>query len=767
MAGLSLEQKASLLSGGDFWHTKEIDPADTTGGVGVESIMLTDGPNGIRKQPSGGDALGLGKSLPSTCFPPAVGIGASWDVDLIERVGSALGHEAIAENVRVVLGPGINIKRSLLCGRNFEYYSEDPVIAGRAGAAMVRGLQSTGVGSCAKHFAANNQETDRLRVSADVDERPLREIYLRAFEHIVTTASPTALMCSYNRINGVYSSENHWLLTEVLRDEWGFRGLVMSDWGAVNVRVKGVAAGLDLEMPGTDGRTNDQIVAAVNNGTLDEKYVDASARRVVELVAATAGSRDNAPATSTSSDPDEVVKGFDVRAHHALAREAASRSIVLLKNTPAGRQLGTGPGHRGADQNILPLSTHLSVAVVGRFARDPRYQGAGSSQVNPTRVDNAFDAMTVVAGNKVTFLEDADAAQAGDHDVAVVFLGLPPELESEGYDRDGWEIPDDQLDLLDRVHEANDAVVVVLSHGGVVDLGRVEPLATAILDGSLLGQAGGTATSDVLYGGTNPSGRLTETIPLRIEDSPAFLNFPGDPGHTRYGEGIYVGYRWYDARDLAVRYPFGHGLSYTTFGYGSPSASEGKDSKGKDAIRVEVEVTNTGDLRGREVVQVYASIAKSEVARPVRWLVGFTVVDIEAGGSTTATVEIPTTELAYWDRRTDSWVLEGGDYTFAAASSSRDLRGEVTVHIDGDDTAVPITKESTVAELLARPKGRDALMSAFSDKGSDNGSNPVASLMQNESEFKMVESVPLGRVASMAQLSDDALNTMISTANES
>lgn len=253
MAGLSLEQKASLLSGGDFWHTKEIDPADTTGGVGVESIMLTDGPNGIRKQPSGGDALGLGKSLPSTCFPPAVGIGASWDVDLIERVGSALGHEAIAENVRVVLDPGINIKRSLLCGRNFEYYSEDPVIAGRAGAAMVRGLQSTGVGSCAKHFAANNQETDRLRVSADVDERPLREIYLRAFEHIVTTASPTALMCSYNRINGVYSSENHWLLTEVLRDEWGFRGLVMSDWGAVNVRVKGVAAGLDLECPAPTG----------------------------------------------------------------------------------------------------------------------------------------------------------------------------------------------------------------------------------------------------------------------------------------------------------------------------------------------------------------------------------------------------------------------------------------------------------------------------------------------------------------------------------
>ena len=721
-ARLSIEERAALLSGADFWHTAGLE------GHGVPSIMLTDGPHGLRKQRGSGDHLGLGDSVPATCFPPAVAMGSSWDVDLVWRVGEAIGTEAAVENVAVVLGPGVNIKRSPLCGRNFEYFSEDPVIAGALGAAMVGGIQSRGVGASLKHFAANNQETDRMRVSADVDPRPLREIYLRAFQRVVEDARPWTVMCSYNRVNGVYASEDRWLLTTVLREEWGFDGVVVSDWGAVDDRVRALAAGLDLEMPGSRGTTNAQLVAAVADGSLDEGVVDVAAGRVLALVERTrAGVENPTP--------------LDVDAHHALAREAAGRSIVLLKN----------------DGGLLPLATDASIAVVGAFAAAPRYQGAGSSMITPTRLDHALDEIRSLATGSVTYaagfstavevsesesarLCDEAVAAASGADVAVVFLGLPARLESEGYDRDDVDLPAQQLAVLRAVVDANPNVVVVLSNGGVVAL----PFATgvpAILEGWLLGQAGGGATADVLFGVVNPSARLTETIPLRFADSPAYLDFPGEFSHVRYGEGLFVGYRWYDARDLDVAYPFGHGLSYTTFQYGAASASTAADGD----VDVRVTVTNTGSTAGREVVQLYTSLPTALVQRPPRELKAFTSVVLEAGETREVTLRVRRRDLAYWDVRVDSWIVEGGTYTLDVAASSRDLRSTVRVEIAGDPVALPLSRSSSIGEVLADPVAGPILRAAMAEMM--GGAPDAAGLVPEGVDLqKMLDSFPIGRV---------------------
>ena len=684
---LTLEQKASLTSGADFWTTSEVP--------GVPSIMLTDGPHGVRKQSADTDHLGIAESVPATCFPPAVALGSTFDVDLVERVGVALGEEARAENVAVLLGPGINIKRSPLCGRNFEYLSEDPLVSGLLGSALVRGLQSQGVGASLKHFAANNQETDRMRVSADIDERPLREIYLRGFQRVVEQEQPWTVMCSYNKINGVYASQDEWLLTTVLREEWGFDGLVVSDWGAVVDRVAALAAGLDLQMPSTNGTSDAAVVAAVRAGTLEEEVVDTAAGRVVDLV--------------RKSVEGARPEPYDAAAHHALAREVAGASIVLLRN----------------EDDILPLAPQTSVAVIGELARTPRYQGAGSSLINPTRIDDALTEICTITGRDIDFApgygtdgtatpdQGAHAVDlASSADVVLLFLGVPAEQESEGFDREDIELPSAQLELLDAVLEANPRTVVILSNGGVVRLSAFADRVPAILEGWLLGQAGGGAVADVLYGLTNPSGRLAETIPVRLEDSPAFLDFGGEHGHARYGEGIFVGYRWYDARDLAVSYPFGHGLSYTTFAYSEPSASQSDDG----AVTIAVTVTNTGTREGAEVVQVYSALAGSSVKRAPRSLVGFTKVLLAPGESREVEVRISRADLAYWDTRVGTWIVEGGDYTFVVGASSRDLRARVDLAIDGDAVLIPLTHESTIAELLdhpvAGPMIKPALMGA-------------------------------------------------------
>jgi beta-glucosidase len=729
---LTLEEKAGLTSGKDFWHTKSAGD--------VPSVMVTDGPHGLRKQAGSGDHLGLADSVPATCFPPAVGLGASFDPELAHRVGAALGRETAIENVAVLLGPGVNIKRSPLCGRNFEYFSEDPVVSGVIGAAWVNGVQSQGVGTSLKHFAANNQETDRLRVSSDVDARTLREIYLRGFERVVKDAQPWTVMCAYNRINGVYASEDPWLLTRVLRDEWGFDGLVVSDWGAVNDRVAGLIAGLDLEMPSSGGRTDAEIVAAVRAGTLDEAVVDRAAARVARL--------------ALSATPAEGT--LDVDAHHALAREAAGRSIVLLKN----------------DDDILPLAADTRVAVIGAFATEPRYQGAGSSLINPTRLDRALDEIRAVASADVAHAAGFPLApDAGDEeierlraeavdtaaasDVALVFLGLPARLESEGFDRETIELPAVQLELLDAVLAANPRVVVVLSHGGVVALPFADRV-PAILDASLLGQAGGGATADVLYGVVNPSAKLTETVPVRIQDTPSYGSFPGEFGHVRYSEGLFVGYRWYDARDMAVTFPFGHGLSYTTFEYGAASARVTDEGD----LEVRVTVRNAGDRDGREVVQVYTGLEDSAVSRPVRELKAFANVALAAGESREVTLRVRRSDLAYWDVRVDGWVVESGTYRVDVAASSRDIRATVEVAVDGDVVVLPISRNSSLGEVFADPIAAEALQAVMEKSGN---AGLIAS--QDEELRQMMASFPVGRMGSFG-VGEDELEEFLTRANQ-
>ena len=739
---LTLEEKASLTSGLDFWHTKPIDRA------GIPSIMVADGPHGLRKQAAGGDHLGIGQSVPATCFPPAVGLGSSWDVELVERVGRALGVEASIENVGVLLGPGINIKRSPLCGRNFEYYSEDPIVSGVLGAALVRGIQSQGVGASLKHFAANNQEDDRMRVSADVDPRPLREIYLRGFQRVVEDAQPWTVMCSYNRINGVYASEDPWLLTEVLRGEWGFEGLIVSDWGAVNDRVQAIIAGLDLEMPSSHGRTDAQLVAAVRAGDLASEQLDAAAGRVAELV------RKVQAGAGRADGP------LDVDAHHALAREAAERSIVLLKN-----------------DGVLPLAKDARIAVIGAFAEKPRYQGAGSSMINPTRLDSALDGIRALATGEVAYApgfglaadvpadetarlreEAVDAAAAAD--VAVLFLGLPARLESEGYDRDDIDLPAEQIALLDAVLEVNPNVVVVLSNGSVVALPFADRV-PAIVEAWLLGQAGGGATADVLFGEVNPSGKLTETIPVQLADSPAYLDFPGEFGHVRYGEGLFVGYRWYDARELEVAYPFGHGLSYTTFAYGQAAATVTADGD----IEVRVQVTNTGDRSGREVVQVYTAVPGSRVGRPVRELKAFASVELAAGESQEVALTVRRKDLAYWDVRVDRWVVEGGACRIDVAASSRDIRSSVTVQLAGDPVTVPLTRESSLAEVMAHPVVGPIVHSAL-EQMMGGMERLDAILPEGVPVEKMMASLPIGRATMMApDVTPEMIDGLLAMAN--
>ncbi|MEV0891908.1 glycoside hydrolase family 3 C-terminal domain-containing protein [Promicromonospora sp. NPDC050262] len=684
---LTVEQKARLLSGASFWSAAEAP--------GVPPVYVADGPHGVRRlAPDVGDIEG---ALPATCFPPAVALGSTFDVALVARVGAAVAAEARERDVDVVLGPGINIKRSPLCGRNFEYVSEDPLLAGEIGAALVTGIQDHGVAACVKHFAANNQETERMRVSADIDERTLREIYLRGFQRVVTRARPATLMSSYNRVNGTHTGEDRRLTTDVLRGEWGFEGLVMSDWGAVHDRLAGIRAGLDLEMPAAGEARVAEIVAAVRSGALDPADVDRSAGRVVALALAARAARP-AAGTALAERGDDPETWHD-DAHHALAREAAGRAIVLLKN----------------DGGLLPLAPRTRLAVIGELARTPRFQGAGSSQIVPTRVDDALaairDSATDVvfapgyglgAGSADEALADEAVAAARDAGVVLFFAGLPQSAEAEGRDREHIELPAAQLEVLDRVLAVNPRVVVVLSNGSVVRLSGFADRVPAIVEGWLLGQAGGGATADVLFGRVNPSGRLAETVPLRIEDTPAWTRFPGTGLHVTYGEGIFVGYRWYDARDMAVQYPFGHGLSYTTFAYADLTVAAGP-AGGVVGLTARLTVTNTGGVAGREVVQCYVSLPGSAVPRATRALAAFAVVDLAPGESREVDLVVDRSDLAFWDVRADRWHVEGGAYRVEVGASSRDLRVAAEVEVPGDAVTHLLTPGSSVGEAMTHP----------------------------------------------------------------
>lgn len=684
LAELTLEEKSSLTSGSSFWYTAPVDR------LGIPKIMVSDGPHGLRAQPEGGDHVGLGGSVPATCFPTASAVASTWNPSLLHRVGEALAQEARACNLSVILGPGINMKRSPLCGRNFEYLSEDPFLAGELAAGMVGGVQSRGVGTSVKHYAANNQETDRLRVDVQVDERTMREIYLPAFERVVRTEQPWTVMCSYNKVNGQSASENPWLLTTVLREEFGFQGVVVSDWGAVYHRVPALLAGLDLEMPPALGRSPQQIVAAVEAGELPAEVLDARVRAVLELVAK----------AMPLLDLDE---SFDTDAHHALAREAAAESVVLLTN-----------------DGLLPLPVGASIAVVGEFARTPRFQGAGSSQVNPTRVDVLLDEMRTVygevpfaAGYSIGEIEQdgallAEAEQlASSVGIVVMVLGLPGADESEGFDRTHMNLPANQIAVLKAVAAVNPNVVVVLVNGSTVVLGDVTPHAKALVEAWLGGQAAGGGIADVLTGKVNPSGRLAETIPNRLEDTSSYLNFPGDSQTVHYGEGLFIGYRGYDKALQDVAFPFGFGLSYTSFARSDLEiTTQGRVADGNLAATVKVTVTNTGAVDGAEVVQVYVQDIESTVSRPTRELKGFAKVELCAGDSKQVSIDLDQRAFAFWSIRHRRWVVEAGDFVVGVGPNSRDLPLAQTISVAAPRLAGPLSRDSTLHEWMADPIGR-------------------------------------------------------------
>ncbi|MEU6426843.1 glycoside hydrolase family 3 C-terminal domain-containing protein [Microbispora sp. NPDC046973] len=712
---LTLEQKASLLSGRDFWTTKPLEEA------GIPSITLCDGPHGVRREAGGSDHLGINESIPATCFPPAAAVGSSWDPEVAARIGAAVGREGRALGVAVVLGPGVNIKRSPLCGRNFEYYSEDPLLSGVLAAAHVAALQAEGPGASVKHFAANNQETERMRVSADVDERTLREIYFPAFERVVRQARPATVMCSYNRLNGVHASQNRWLLTDVLRREWGFTGVVVSDWGAVQDRVAALAAGLDLEMPGTGGASDRRIVDAVRAGDLDEAVVNASVRRVVALTERHSG----------------VSGAFDADAHHALARELAADCAVLLKN----------------EDGTLPLSPEARIAVIGEFAVRPRFQGGGSSHINATRVDAALDAIRALAPDvayaqgfsldgpgDARELREAAAEAAASADVAVVFAGLGEREESEGFDRETIDLPAVQVELIRAVAAAARRTVVVLSNGGVVSMEGWHDDVDAVLEGWLLGQAGGSAVADLLFGVVNPSGRLAESIPVRLKDTPSYLNFPGEAGHVRYGEGVMVGYRYYETVELPVRYPFGHGLSYTTFAIDDLRVAR----TGGDTATVTVRVTNTGDRPGKHVVQVYVATVAGPVRRPARELRAFTKVALAPGESRTVALPLDRRAFAYYDVPLGRWVVPAGDYTIQIGENASSVVAEATITLDGDSVVPVVSLDSTLGEWLSHPLAGPALLRVLTGGRNERPGE------DDENGLRMASSMPMGRFLSFA-----------------
>ncbi len=661
--GLTLEEKAAFLSGGDYWHTAGLKR------LGIEPVCLTDGPHGIRKKgeddgKKSGDLL-LG--VPAICYPTASATACSWDPDLLYEMGTLLGEECLQERVSVLLGPGMNIKRSPLCGRNFEYFSEDPFLAGKLAAGFIRGVQSKGVGTSLKHYAVNNQETRRMTISAVADERALREIYLTGFEIAVREAQPWTVMCMYNRLNGVYGAENQWLLTDMLRDEFGFEGVVVTDWGANNDRVEGLKAGQDLEMPSSGGIGTRKIIDAVRDGSLDEAVVDEAVDRVLTMIYKSMDALAN--------------RKYDVFEHHAAARRIASQCMVLMKN----------------EGGLLPLSKDANVAVIGQFAKQPRYQGAGSSLINPIKLDKPLDAImtkaNVVAyadGYKLTKKDKrTDGALIGEAveaakqaDVCVVVAGLTDEYESEGFDRRTMTMPKDHVLLIESVVKANPNTVVVLCGGSAVEMpwiGRVP----AVLNAFLTGEAGGSAMADLLFGDANPCGKLAETYPLKLADNPSYRNFPGGTATVEYRESVFVGYRYYDTAGKDVLFPFGHGLSYTAFAYEDLKVTP-KRARADKPVTVTFTVKNTGDRAGAEIAQVYVRDDASTIFRPEKELKGFAKVYLEPGEEKTVEIKLDKRSFAFFDAALHDWHVESGDFTICVGASSRDIRLTETIRVTSD-----------------------------------------------------------------------------------
>ncbi len=711
---LTLEEKAGLCSGADQWHTKTVER------LGIPAIRLSDGPHGMRVLDEKRNAA------KAVCYPTGSALAASFDVDLAEEIGRALGDAAKSLGVHTVLGPAVNMKRSPLCGRNFEYLSEDPYVAGEIGAALTAGIQKRGVGACPKHFAANNQETRRMSVSAQVDEQALREIYLPAFERIVKKANPHTMMCAYNRVNGVYSCENKWLLTDVLREEWGYQGIVMTDWAAMNERPRALEAGLELEMPSSYGENDQRIVKAVKEGSLPMKVLDQAVRRLLVWIdrelegargAGQAAETGRAAAlVSEQGGRVETTAALDLAGQGELARRAAGECAVLLKN-----------------DGILPLTREKKIAVIGGFAKKPRFEGGGSSHVNVEEARGAWEYMKALPG--ITYAEGfhtaddvtdealiAEAVEtARGAEAAVIFAGLPDSFESEGHDRSTLSIPESQNRLIDAVCTVQPRTVVVF-HGGSPVVLPWRDKVSAILYMYLGGQNVGAASVDLLFGDVNPSGKLAETFPLRLEDTPCFLDFPGSGAETQYSEGVYIGYRWYEKRAIPVEYPFGHGLSYTAFSYSNIQTSR-EYMQDTDQLYVSVDVKNVGSRAGREIVQLYvAPVGERRQMRPVKELKGFQKIFLEPGETRTVTFELDKRSFAYYNKELRNWYVESGEFDLLVGSSSVNILQSATVKVEGT-AKLPIrySEYLTVGELWESGLHIDEVMKLMDTQQLDLG----------------------------------------------
>ncbi len=720
---MTLEEKASLLSGLDFWHTKAVER------LGVENVMVSDGPHGLRKQDLEADHLGINESIKAVCYPTASATAASFDRDVLRQVGEGVADGCQHEKVAVILGPAVNIKRSPLCGRNFEYFSEDPYLAAELSTSFIKAVQKSNIGVSVKHFAANSQEHRRMASDSVVDERTLREIYYPAFESAVKEGKAWTVMCSYNRLNGEYASQHRGLLTDLLRGEWGFDGYVMSDWGAVSDRVKGVHAGLDLEMPASGGVNDRLVVEAVRSGQLDEADVDLAVERILTI---NQRYLDNAK-------PDTV---WDKEAQHAQARQLAADCMVLLKN----------------QDGILPLTAGEDIAVIGLFAKKPRFQGGGSSHINSFKTESLMDALEGMPGityaqgydiiseepDETLIAEAVEAARKAKK--AVIVAGLPDSFESEGYDRSHMRMPNCQVELIRRVAEENPNVIVVLYNGSPVEMPWLGS-AKAVVEAYLGGQAVGGATKLVLFGDVNPSGRLPETFPLKLEDNPSYLTYGGEGNTAVYNEGVFVGYRYYDRKKMDVLFPFGYGLSYTTFQYSNLTLSA--DSlKDTDTLTVTVDVTNTGSVAGKEVVQLYVSDRESTVFRPVRELKGFEKVHLAPGETKTVAFTIGKRAFAYWNVQISDWHVENGVFDIQICSSSRDviLSSPVTVesttqlpvHYSLDTLFMDLAKDARAMEIM-----KPMLEAQQKNMGTEAESDTAREAITPEMAMAMMQNSPL------------------------
>lgn len=711
---MSLEEKASLCSGLNFWNTKPIER------LNIPSIMMTDGPHGLRKQSEGADHLGINESVEATCFPTASALACSFDRDLVKELGIAIGEECQSENVSIVLGPGANIKRSPLCGRNFEYYSEDPYLSSEMAKNQIQGTQSQGIGTSLKHFAANNQEHRRMTIDTIVDERTLREIYLASFETAVKEAHPWTVMCAYNKLNGEYCSENYRLLTEILRNEWGFEGFVVSDWGAVNDRDKGLSSGLELQMPADGGMGDNLIVEAVKRNRLSEGVLDEAVERILNIIF-----------KAVENKRENVI--YSKEKHHELARKIAGECMVLLKN----------------EEKILPLKKEDNIAVIGELATKVRYQGGGSSHINPTKVDNAYEEIVNFAGTENvryargydlsiddTIYDLAEEAKklVIEADKVILFIGLPERYESEGFDRTHLNIPKNQYDLVKKLKSVNKNIVVVLSNGSPIEMPFVSDV-KAILEAYLTGQASGKAICDLLYGEVNPSGKLAETFPLKLSDNPSYLNFPGEVDKVEYKEGIFVGYRYYDKKAMDVLFPFGYGLSYTNFEYSNLKISK-NEIDDTEKVTVSVNIKNIGDVFGKEIVQLYIRDKESSVTRAEKELKGFEKIGLEPGEEKEVTFILNKRSFAYYNVDLGDWHVESGEFEILIGKSSREivLKEVITVNTTSPIKTI-VTKNTALGDIAHLPEVQQIINAMIQSFGGDTSGLGEGNMFEEMMKF--------------------------------